>query len=177
MSEEVLDYEKDVSIDAEALDVEWINQPRIYMKWAKLASLAEDAMKKAKENIDFVDSTNDKEFRNMNTGVKFTEAMVKAYVETHKLHEEATNKFHDAVYKYNICNNAVRAMDHKKTSLENLVRLWGGAYFAGPKEPRDLKKILNMQQQWQQKTEEKRSEISDRINSRRRRLSPDKSEV
>lgn len=169
MSEENLDYEKDVSIDAEALDVEWVNQPRIYMKWAKLSSIAEDKMKKAKDNIDFVDSTIDKEFRDKNAGIKFTEAMVKAHIETHKLHQEAVEKFHNATYQYNICNIAVRAMDHKKTSLENLVRLWGGAYFAGPKEPRDLKKILSMQEQWQQKTEEKRSEISDRINSRRRR--------
>jgi len=169
MSEENLDYEKDVSIDAEALDVEWINQPRIYMKWAKLSSIAEDKMKKAKESLDFIDSTIDKEFREKNSGNKFTEAVVKAYIETHTLHKEATEKFHNSIYQYNICNNAVRALDHKKTSLENLVRLWGGAYFAGPKEPRDLKKILSMQEQWKQKTEEKRSEISERINSRRRR--------
>jgi len=33
---------------------------------------------------------------------------------------------------------AVRAMNVKKDALENMVKLLGMQYFAGPKEPRDL---------------------------------------
>jgi hypothetical protein len=60
-------------------------------------------------------------------------------------------------------------MDHSKSAKENLVRLWGGAYFAGPKEPRDLNKILNMRQMGEDhRSEQVREEVNERMRSRRR---------
>ena len=44
----------------------------------------------------------------------------------------------DARYEFNTAKGAVRAVDQRKESLENLVRLHGQHYFAGPKIPRDL---------------------------------------
>jgi hypothetical protein len=37
-----------------------------------------------------------------------------------------------------VASTVVRAIDQKKTALENLVKLLGASYFAGPKAPRDL---------------------------------------
>jgi hypothetical protein len=44
----------------------------------------------------------------------------------------------EAAYQLNIIQSAVRAFDHRKAALENEVKLWLGAYYSGPKEPRDI---------------------------------------
>ncbi len=43
-----------------------------------------------------------------------------------------------ANYELNMLQSAVRALDHKRSALENEVKLWLGNYFSGPKEPRDI---------------------------------------
>jgi hypothetical protein len=169
MSEENNSYEQDVSVDPNSLEVEWTKQSKIYMKWAKLTSMADKKVKDLKEKLEFIDAQIDKEYRAKNSGIKFTEAMVKAAIIEHEDHKKAIEDFNNALYQYNMCSNVVRSLDHKKSALENLVKLWQGSYFAGPKEPRDLSKVMNMQEKWQERAEEKREEVSNDIKSRRRR--------
>ena len=53
------------------------------------------------------------------------------------------------------------AIDQKKSALENLVKLHGQMYFAGPSIPRDLDK------EWEKREKEKR--VSDGIQARRKK--------
>ena len=41
-------------------------------------------------------------------------------------------------YESDMAKGAVRALESKKDALENLVKLHGQQYFAGPKMPRDI---------------------------------------
>ena len=52
-----------------------------------------------------------------------------------------------------MAQGAVYAFEQRKTSLENLVRLHGQQYFAGPKMPRDLRKEVDRRAQ-QRKADE-----------------------
>ena len=52
---------------------------------------------------------------------------------------------------FETAKGAVKAIDTKKTALENLVKLHGQSYFAGPAIPRNLNK------EWEQKEQETQS--------------------
>lgn len=132
------DYKKDLMIEPDALDIEWIEQPRLYMKWAEISAKAEDRVKLTKEALEVTDAKIDNEIRS--SGDKVTEVQIKAKISLDERHQKALQDYNDALYKSNLYSSAVRAMDHRKVALENMVRLMIGQYFAGPKDPRDLKK-------------------------------------
>lgn len=132
------DYKKDLMIEPDALDIEWIEQPRLYMKWAEISAKAEDRVKLAKEALEVTDAKIDKEIRS--SGEKVTETQIKSKISLDERHQKALQDYNDALYKSNLYSSAVRAMEQRKNALENMVRLMIGQYFAGPKEPRELKK-------------------------------------
>ena len=53
-------------------------------------------------------------------------------------HVKAAQALIDAKYENDIAEGVVKALDQKKSALENLVRLLGVSYFAGPNVPHDL---------------------------------------
>jgi hypothetical protein len=67
-----------------------------------------------------------------------TNPAVEAVVLQHEDYKEANDEYMTAQYNYDMTQAAVRAMDHKKTALENLVRLHAASYFAGPSVPREI---------------------------------------
>ncbi len=134
-------YLDDIKIEPDALDLEWLHQPVLYMKWAEKAAQAEDKVKICKEKLEVVDAQLDKEIRTTSQE-KITEGFVKSRIALDQRHQEALQKLNDAIYRSNLFSAAVKAMEHKKTSLENLVRLWAGQYFAGPVEGRDLRRDM-----------------------------------
>ena len=60
---------------------------------------------------------------------------------TSKKYQEANQKYLDAQYEKNMAGNAVQSMNMRKEALENLVKLHGQSYFAGPSVPHDLSKL------------------------------------
>ena len=132
-----LNYERDVSIDPDALDVEWLRQPMNYMTYAQEAARLDAAMKRAKESMEVTYAQIDREVRRT-ADKKLTEAQVSAAILTDERYKDSQAQYNDATYEYNICIAAVKAMDHKRAALENLVKLYQGSYFAGPREPRNI---------------------------------------
>ena len=132
------DYKKDLSIEPDALDIEWLEQPRLYMKWAEMSAKADDRAKLSKEALEVTDAKIDNEIRS--SGEKVTENQIKARIASDERHQKALQDYNDALYKSNLYSSAVKAMEHRKAALENMVRLMIGQYFAGPKDPRDLKR-------------------------------------
>ena len=137
-----LDFKRDVSIESDALDIEWVRQPQIYMKWAEKAAEDDDEARQAKENMEFVASKLDKKYRA--SLEKVTENIILARIKGDQEYQDALAEYNDALYQADICKFVVKSLDHKKTALENLVRMWIGSYFSGPREPRDLKKEIGM---------------------------------
>lgn len=136
-----MDYEKDITIDETALDVEWLNQPKLMMRYGKLSAKAELSVSVAKQNLEVTKAELDKEIRSNpeKFGIeKMTETAVANTIISNPEYKDAMETYNTAVYELSMAKAAVRAFEHKKEALENLVRLFGQQYFAGPTMPRDL---------------------------------------
>lgn len=135
-----LDYKTDLEIDPDALDVEWLNQAQTFMKYAVEATEARAKLDRAKENLDVVKAEQDAIVRAELTkaGGKVTEAIVYSAIIQKPAYREASENVIEKKYDADLLISAVRAFDQRKETLENLVRLQGQQYFAGPTEPRDL---------------------------------------
>lgn len=138
-----MNYEKDVTIDVNALDVEWIDQPRILLRYAKNAAECRSMLDSAKEELDYTKAELDKKVRTNpeKYGLeKVTEGAIQNIILTSKEYQAANDNFLKAKFDVDIAQAAVQAINQRKDALENLVKLHGMQYFAGPKVPRDLSK-------------------------------------
>lgn len=134
-------FEKDMEIDVLALDLEWINQPKKFMKYAEHQSQARKELdelrqaQKVKRSELLLEAAEGGE--NL-IGGKPTVSAIDAWVESQKEYKEFIQEIINKEYEYNILSSAVKALDQRKSALENLVKLWQGSYFSGPREPRDF---------------------------------------
>jgi len=133
-----MSYESDIAIDETALDVEWVDHPRRMLLYCSNVAEAHKEMDLAKERLDFVKATLDQEVRAAQSGPKQTEAQISALVIVHPEYVNASREYIERKYDHEIAVGAVRAFEHRKTALENLVRLHANAYFAGPAIPHNL---------------------------------------
>lgn len=138
-----LQYEQDLFIDESALDVECLNQPLLMRRYTKELSIAEKEVARLKEQIDVEQAKLDRDIRNdpkkYNLGdFKITEAVVEGVIKTDKRMQEFRSQLIDALYEVNMLKGAVDSVRQRKDMLQELVKLHGQNYFAGPSVPRDL---------------------------------------
>ena len=136
-----LNYEEDDSIDPTALDVEWLEQPELMRKYAVHAAEMEKLRDAAKERLDVGKARIEMEIRNdpKKFGLeKVTEGSVQSTILLQDEYRQLVQEYNNSKYEYGVAVAAVRAVDQRKTALENLVKLLTTSYFAGPKAPRDL---------------------------------------
>ncbi len=140
-----MSYETDIEIDESALDVEWVEHPRRMLKYCEMSARANREMALAKEALDVVRAQLDQKVRSdpdsygVVAGPRgITEGGITAAILVHPEYEVANRRCLDARYECDIATGVVHAFDHRKTALENLVRLHGQSYFAGPAIPRNL---------------------------------------
>ena len=136
-----LNYEQDVSIDETALDVEWLQQANLMYKYARYQAETKKAMDEAKERLDFIKAKVEMDIRATpeNYGLsKVTESATASTILLQPEYQEVSKKYIEARYENDMAAAAVRAIDQKKTALENLVKLLSVSYFAGPSATRDL---------------------------------------
>ncbi len=134
-----MDYEKDLEINELALDREWISQPKLFMQYAEQQAHVLKARDLAKEVVDVVHAELDSEARKQLSidGKKPTEAQIANWIIQQEEYRNAVAEFIEATFLANMTTNTVRAMDQRKTALENMVRLWIGQYYSTPKEPEE----------------------------------------
>ena len=136
-----LNYENDLAIDPLTLDEDFLHQPGLYMKYSMMAANAEMRRDKAETTLGVVKAELDREIRKnpANYGAdKITESVVSNTILLQPEYKKASDALIEATFELRILQSAVRAFDHRKTALENEVRLWLGSYFSGPKEPHDI---------------------------------------
>jgi len=140
--ENELNYEGDIQIDPDHLDVEWIEQPQVFMKYAEECAHADKTAKRADEKLKTIRSEIILQANEcpdiMGDGVKPTGQNIEAFYRTRKEYKEAKKEMVLAQHDADIMKNAVSAFHQRRVALENLVRLQAQGYFAGPTEPRDL---------------------------------------
>jgi len=145
-----MNYEKDIIIDESALDLEWLNQPSLFMKYAKNAAKAQMELDHAKQSLDIAKAEADKEIRENPEKfdlVKATEVAIANTILIHPQYKEAYDAYLEAKYECEMARSAVTAFDQRKNALEYLVKLLGQNYFAGPALPRNISKLKEQRQQ------------------------------
>ncbi len=143
MGREPLDYECDIAIDSDALDVEWLQQPELMRRYSQHAAETKRELDEAKERLDVGKAKIETDIR-INPEkyelAKATEGAIQSAIILQPEYQKLAKAYSDARYEHEIAGAAVRAVDQRKTALENLVRLLSLSYFAGPQTPRDLQK-------------------------------------
>jgi len=150
-----MNYEENTKIDPSQLDIEWLEQSRLTLMYTKHQAQKQKEEDQAKEKLEYVDAELDKEIRSDPEKFeifKITEGVVRNTILLDKEHQETNAKYLDARFENNTAKGAVRAIDTKKVALENLVKLNGQQYFAGPRSPRDIS------QEWEKHERQKRAD-------------------
>jgi hypothetical protein len=134
-------FKTDVEINPDTLDVEWCKQASLFGEYGMEQAAARARLDTAKERLDVKVAGLGLKIRSnpATFGLdKVTEGSIQSVIlldtECAKLRGDVVT----AQYELEMTGVAVRTMDHKKAALENLVRLQGQSYFAGPSVPRDL---------------------------------------
>lgn len=136
-----VNFEADLKIDPDNLDLEWMNQPILLMRYSSLESEAKQQADKAKEYVGVVRAEIANAIRKDPKSYeveKATNDTVKELVEVQPEVREAEQKKNEAFHLLNLLGNAVRAIETRKYALENLVKLFGMEYFASPNDTRTL---------------------------------------
>ena len=163
---EKLNYEEDIKIDPNALDVAWLNQAALMKRYGKHQADTRKEMDDIKEEVDVIKAKADIRIRTDPESYeikKVTESIVQSTILLEEDYQEILKEYADARYENDVAIAVVRAIEHRKTALENLVRLLGSQYFAGPKTPRDLS------YETLKKTERKENNQKVKITARRER--------
>lgn len=159
-----MNYERDMAIDESGLDVEWLAQPRLMMKYAQIASETKRKADLKKEELEIVKAQLDSAVRanpEQYGIVKVTESAIQSAIILQEQYQTISKELIDARYEQDMARYAVQAVGDRKDALENLVRLHAAQYFAGPKIPRDLDK------EWEAKIKQDEANAKVRINRRR----------
>ena len=134
-------FKEELAIDHNALDIEWIEQPKRFFEVAEQATEAKREVERTKLALEIAEATLDNAIRTnlAEYGIaKITEGAIKSAIVVSKMYQDACNANSNAQYTNNMLQAAVQAWDQRKRALENLVTLHGQNYFAGPSVPRDL---------------------------------------
>lgn len=159
-----LNYEQDLFIDENALDLEWLSQPMLMLNYTEAAASARREIDRMKETLSVKKAELDKAIRKNPDKYdieKITESVVNSTIIMQKSYQDIQSDVIDAQYEHQMLQGAVQAVEHRKQALENMSKLLGLQYFAGPKTPRDLP------YEAKQKQEKSRSNTTVKIKRRR----------
>lgn len=148
--EGLLDPDLVFDIDKNLLDEEWVNQPKLYFRWASQLEDAKEELDEAKRNYDVQKTEFDLTKAEVEMSIrndpddygmpKVTDKSIAAaiimqpeYKEAQEQLVEAQKTIDLARHRVGILQAAVTALDHKKKALEKLVDLHGQKYFATPR--------------------------------------------
>jgi len=138
-----INYDRDIQIDDTALDIEWCDQAELAMKygrhWVECKNIVSEAEEKVKVvRAELVNRVNSNPMKFCNKE-KPNIADIESYYRRHSRHKEAKKELLDAQYELSMAEIAKNEISFtRKVALENLVKLHGQEYFAGPKMPRNL---------------------------------------
>lgn len=115
--------ESSFSIDPNALDVEWIRQPALYQKYARLVARAEYMKDQLYSKLDRDIRFN---FKKYGFDSKPTEVAILSTIKGNK-------RFLKIQYTHRKLIGETKALEHKKKALEKLADLYLSGYWARPK--------------------------------------------
>jgi len=126
----------DLRIDENSLDEEWVNQPRLYFRYAEKLALAKRRLEEIKNELEVTRADLDQSIRSNPDGFgieKVTEAAISAAIQDSTEYKKVQKEIIDAKHKADIYAAAVQALDHRRAALEGLVKLFLANYFSKPR--------------------------------------------
>lgn len=148
-----MNYEDDIRIDETALDVEWLEQASLALRYGRYYADCRRKVLEADEKIKVIRAELIAEANSDPQGCcnkdKPNASDIEAFYRNHKRHKRAKELWLEAQHELDMAEIAKNEICFtRKSALENLVRLHGQQYFAGPKVPRDLstERVQSMQQ-------------------------------
>jgi len=163
-----MNYERDIKIDETALDLEWLDQPVLFLKYSKHLAQMRKEVDEARQEVEIKKAEVDRKVRETPEAYgiecKVTEGAIASAVLTEDEYQEAQKHYLEIKYEMDMAQGAVNAFTQRKEALENIVKLYGQQYFAGPRVPRDLT--------WERKEKQKRRDagVASKITRRRSKL-------
>lgn len=139
-----MNYEQEMYIDEDALDVECLNQPGLMMRYSQKLAELKQQRDLEKETLDFTIAELDKEIRDDPESFelsKLTETVIQNIIKTTKKYKAAMNAYLQSKHEVDVCQGAVSAVEQRKSMIEALIRLHGQNYFAGPSVPHNLTEL------------------------------------
>lgn len=136
-----MSYEQDMYIDENVLDVELLKQPSLVAKYSRMLADAQQDKDIAKERLELLRSEISLDIRDNPSKYKLdkvTEGSITACILMEEDFQEAQKEVHATTHKVNVLTGIMKSLDHRKSTIENLVKLFGQNYFAGPAIPHNL---------------------------------------
>lgn len=135
-----MEYEKEITIDKNQLDTEWLLQPKKFLEISKASVEAEDEVARAKDNLEIVEAELYAMYKAQTINSKApSDKAVDSSVKLNNRYKLATDEYLEKLKTKKILDKAVMAFDHRKKALENLVDLHLAGYFAAPKDAKQDK--------------------------------------
>lgn len=139
-----LNYMEDVRINDQELELEWLDQADLAIRYGQEWSRLKRKVAALDEKVKVIRSElirkaweNPTKHLGQPKGAVQT---VEAFYRNHKKHKEAKQELIEAQEELDLAEVAKNEISFtRKSALENLVKLFAADYFAGPNVPRDLK--------------------------------------
>lgn len=157
-----LNYEEDLAIDPDALDIAALEQINLAIRYSREAAFFDRTAKKAQEMVKTLTAQltmqcNADPDRCLGKGNKATGANVEAYYRTRPEYIKAKEDMIDAEYQRDLVKAAADHIAFQRSKMiQSLVQLLNAEYFTTNKFDRDLTK------EWEKRKEKK--DIGDRAN-------------
>lgn len=126
-----------LDIDITRLDEEWLKQPKMMRLATKNEAQAQLEVDEASNNLELIKARLGllvrSEPEEWDLGKKPTETAINSIVIQHKDYRKAIETLNEANYKLKVLKGVTKAVEHKKSALEQEVFLWSRDYFSEPK--------------------------------------------
>ena len=132
------EFQKDIEIDLENLEVMATMQPELYFKYSSAYAEAKAEADHAKLQLQIMEAKLCRKARANPSAMgvhKVTNESIKEAVHVHPNYVSKYKKWIDATERQQKCFAAQNAMEHKKRMIEVDVQLQGREYFASPSKP------------------------------------------
>lgn len=150
---EDFDIKNDLKINKYKLDEECLTHASTYNRYAEMATKSKTELTKVKDKLALVTAERNIAIRKQiaESGSKVTEKMIESYIEVDSEVLKVKKELRE-IEEVNATFNAIlESFDHRKSELDNLVKLYCAGYFSvvGKKETstetteKDIRKNLN----------------------------------
>ena len=145
-AEKQTDFEKDISINKYKLDEECISHSSLYARYGNMQVEAKTNLNNAKDRLELVEAERNLAIRKelADLGTKATEAMINSLLVADSEVIKAKKEVRNAEDIYASLTVALQAFEHRKSELDNLVKLYCAGYYSVPSTG-EVKKNINEQ--------------------------------